>query len=48
MGRPEVSYGAALGCNWTLVYIEEQFWCVRQNGYRKPARKRGREQAWLQ
>src|SRR5437762_872598 len=22
--RPEVSYGAAPGCNWTLVYIKEQ------------------------
>ena len=25
IGR-EVSYGAAPGCNWTLVYIKEQTW----------------------
>jgi hypothetical protein len=24
VGRPEVSYGAAPGCYWTLVYIKEQ------------------------
>jgi len=29
-----VSYGAAPGCNWTLVYIKEQTWYGRLNGYR--------------